>query len=232
MDSMSITLNQKDTAMFIYYVYAYIRKSDNTPYYIGKGKENRAYEKHGRIKLPKDKSKIIFLEKNLSEIGAFALERRYIRWYGKKIDNSGILLNLAEGGEGSSGYIPSQERRKQISEQMKGNAHNKGKFQSIESNIARSKALKGRIISEEHRLKISQALKGRIVSKESIKKSKITKINKKITMIGNKNPMYGKRGELSPLKLHKWWTNGINNIFSPVCPQGFSSGRIMQKHIP
>jgi hypothetical protein len=36
------------------------------------------------------KSNIVILERNLSEIGAFALERRYIEWYGRK---EGNILN-------------------------------------------------------------------------------------------------------------------------------------------
>ncbi len=102
--------------IYNYYVYAYIRKSDGTPYYIGKGKKNRAYEKHPGISVPKDKSKIVFLEKNLSDIGACALERRYITWYGRKIDKSGILLNITEGGTGgdtskSPNYIAATKRK-------------------------------------------------------------------------------------------------------------------------
>jgi len=129
--------------MNIYYVYAYIRSKDSTtakagtPYYIGKGKGNRAYDNNHRIPKPKDRSKIVILEQNLTELGAFALERRMIAWFGRQDIGTGILRNLTDGGDGASGVIRTPEYCAKLS------ASNKGKVRTQEMRDAHSKRMTG-----------------------------------------------------------------------------------------
>ena len=114
--------------MLKYYVYAYLRNKDSktakagTPYYIGKGTGDRAWKhcKNDSVHPPVDLSKIVILENNLTELGAFALERRMIRWWGRLDNNTGILRNKTDGGQGGADWtgkkrkLPQRKRKPRI----------------------------------------------------------------------------------------------------------------------
>lgn len=169
---------------YIYYVYAYVRE-DGTPYYIGKGKNKRAFNYHGkRIAVPKDKSRIIFLETCLSEIGAYALERRYIRWYGRQDQGTGILRNKTEGGEGgpnNKGIKFTAEHKANIAATKIG----KPRPQHVRDILRKANVGRARIQSEEERRKRSIARMGHKLSPESIEKMKATKAAKRAAYLAH-----------------------------------------------
>jgi hypothetical protein len=211
----------KSKHLLRYYVYAYIRENTSivakagTPYYIGKGSGRRAWvkdkdKKHGSVYRPKDFKNIVILENNLTDLGALALERRLIRWWGRVDLGTGILRNRSDGGTGPGGIIRSdkfkkgmtgpgnpffgkrhtEQTKKLLSKQRKGKiAHNKGVPHKQETKDKISKAHKGITAIEKY---------GVERAKEIINKIKLTKIINNTTRKGIPRPEI--KGNLNPSK--------------------------------
>ena len=156
----------------MYYVYEYLRAYATehgpvgSPYYIGKGKGNRAFHRKHIVPVPKDKSYIIFVAQGLTEDEAFQMEKDLIAFYGRVDLGTGCLLNRTDGGEGASGTFPSKETRAKMSTAQKGNTRALGNKLSKETRTKMSASHKGNKLSSETRAKISAALKGKPKSVE------------------------------------------------------------------
>lgn len=177
-----------------YYVYEYLRE-DGTPYYIGKGRGHRAFTKQGHtVPLPPDKNRIQIVEDNLTNDEAMALEIELIAKYGRKDLGTGILRNMTNGGEGSSGRVYSQETIEKIRE------GNRGKVQSEETKLKRAESLRGTRRTQEQRQRQSEAAKKRWSKKDSEAEAKrIAKIREArakqvITTVQVTCPHCGKTG--------------------------------------
>ena len=168
-----------------YYVYVYLREDGNppSPYYVGKGKQNRFKAKHGRKNTnngywnPPKEENICFVKTNLTDAEAIELEKKLIKQYGRKDNNTGILRNFTDGGEGSSGRIIKQETRELMSKQLTGRklspetcakiseklkGENNPMFRckaTVETRKKLSESLTGRVFTEEHKNNLRKSIK-------------------------------------------------------------------------
>jgi hypothetical protein len=135
-----------------YYTYAYLRE-DGTPYYIGKGKNYRVYNNGGKpCCRPPTKDRIIILKSNLTEEDAHKHEIYMINVFGRKDIGTGILRNKTNGGEGKSGWVPSQETKIKLKEANLGRKHSKKTCEKM------SKTRIGHLVNKQTREKIANSL--------------------------------------------------------------------------
>lgn len=121
-----------------FYVYLLIDPRDSSVFYVGKGcgKRSRVHFSPSSLKRRNMKNSTIkaiiaagleplveIRRSGMTEAEAFAEEKSLIAQYGRRDNGTGILTNLTEGGEGTTGYrhAPrSEETRRKISEAHKG----------------------------------------------------------------------------------------------------------------
>ena len=102
-----------------YFVYAWIRQRDLTPWYIGKACPRDPYRPHAKnhtYSPPSNRALIRILRSGLAtEEEAHQWERAYIKRYKRRdMHPDGVLFNHTDGGEGTSGYQRDPEQAKEI----------------------------------------------------------------------------------------------------------------------
>ena len=165
------------SSLEIFYTYIYYDPSrNNEPFYVGKGKVDRAWTHYTRKGMHPMTQRMQLLNKNnirpviglysyIDEELALLVEMELISKFGRRDLGKGPLLNLTDGGEGVSGS------RKVFT------AEHKQKL---------SAASLGRPKSEEHKQHVRDKRKLQIISKETC--TKISESHK-----GEKNHFFGKK---------------------------------------
>jgi hypothetical protein len=168
-----------------YYTYAYFDEN-NIPYYIGKGKGNRAWDKNHSVRVPTN-DKIILLKKNLSENEAYRHEVYIISILGRKNKKTGILENKTDGGDAPPVFVSHTEETKQ---KMRNRKHSeetkkkigeksKGRIFPEDAKLYLSNLYKGRKLSDKTKEKLSKSLCGKPKSEET--KRKMSKAKKQMS---------------------------------------------------
>jgi hypothetical protein len=195
-----------------YYVYILLDPRSNTPFYVGKGKGNRAkshlletkettinirkYNKIQSILKNNLEPKIVYYAINLLELDAYDIEAMLIKQYGRKdYDKAGILLNICKDNRppGSDNFITDNPAKR-----MKGKTYEElyGQEKATELKAGRKKTSSEREVTEITRNRMQDsALKkmenGYIMpSRKGIKDSDETRLKKSLAHKGKvKGPL-------------------------------------------
>lgn len=149
-----------------WYVYRHIRLDKNEPFYIGIGnKKNyaRAYQTNPdrrneiwRKIFTKTNIDVEIILEGLSKSQASEKEQEFIKLYGRKDLNNGLLCNMTDGGDGIWNCIRSEDTKEKLRQQKLGDKNPMfGKTPSKETSLKRSKSLTGQKRSEETKKKQS-----------------------------------------------------------------------------
>lgn len=118
-------MSAEERDRFYSYIY-YDPSRNNEPIYVGKGHGKRAWQHLSIKKTHPFIQRLQYMRRNGIEpiIGFYAgldeefcilLEQELISHFGRKDLGKGPLLNLTDGGEGSSGLVISEDTRKKLS---------------------------------------------------------------------------------------------------------------------
>lgn len=136
----------------MFYVYSYVK--GNTPYYVGKGSGNRAYQKNNHPTLPAPQD-THFLGEYKEEVTALLKEWELITLFGLESEG-GMLVNKVKGC-----CPPSRKGAKQpISEEHKQKLRKPKPPRTAEHSEKIAKQNRGKKHTEEHRRKIGEGITG------------------------------------------------------------------------
>ena len=223
-----------------FYTYVHLKETTGEPFYVGKGKGDRAIKHskrnpHWRNVVAKHGHTVQILRECDSEDEAFAYEVSLIAQY----RSMGYpLVNMTDGGDGLRN--PSPETRARISEALKGHrptpeararnseaqkkasARPETRARRSEASKGRSPWIKGRSHTPETRARISEAHKGRSLSPET--RAKLSEAHK-----GRSHTPEARARMREAMSGRIWINNGtVTKMIKPnePLPEGFVLGRL------
>lgn len=220
----------------VYYVYEHYTKDTNEIFYVGYGKQNRAYDFVNRNRFwkfvyEKHGVEVKLIKTNLLLDEAIKLECELIKTHGRRDLGLGNLVNLTDGGEGLKNA--SLETRQKLSyiasniseetrEKMRKSAKNKPPMSEKTKELLREKFSGknnpnyGKEFTEEHRRKLSESHKGIKLSEKTKEKLRTISTGYKHTLEARQKISNSKKRKVSQFTSDNVYIKTFDSISEAV----------------